>query len=204
MGMVCCSAMLLATTAVHAADEAPDVFVQRISNETLETIRADKSLRSGDVAKIMQWVDAKLMQHVDFRRMTASAVGPAWRSATPEQQQRLQQEFKTLLIRTYSGAISQVTDQNIVLKPLRAAPDDKEVLVRTEIRGKGEPIQMDYRLVRTPGEGSGWKIFNLNVLGIWLVDNYRTQFAKEINANGVDGLIKSLSDRNKSNAGRGN
>ena len=203
MGMVCCSALMMATT-LHAADEAPDVFVQRISNETLETIRADKSLRSGDVAKIMQWVDSKLMQHVDFRRMTASAVGPAWRTASPEQQQRLQQEFKTLLIRTYSGAISQVTDQNIVLKPLRAGADDKEVLVRTEIRGKGEPIQMDYRLARTPGEGAGWKIFNLNVLGIWLVDNYRTQFAREINANGVDGLIKSLSERNKSNAGKGN
>lgn len=203
LGIVCSSALMMASP-LHAADEAPDAFIQRISNETLETIRADKSLRSGDVVKIMQWVDAKLMQHVDFRRMTASAVGPAWRSATPEQQQRLQQEFKTLLIRTYSGAISQVTDQNIVLKPLRAAPDDKEVLVRTEIRGKGEAIQMDYRLARTPGEGSGWKIFNLNVLGIWLVDNYRAQFAREINANGVDGLIKSLSERNKSNAGKGN
>ena len=132
--------------------------------------------------------------------MTAASVGPGWRKATPEQQARLQDEFKTLLVRTYAGALSQVTDQSIVVKPLRAAAEDKDVLVRTEIRGRGDPIQLDYRLEKTPGEGAGWKIYNLNVLGVWLVETYRSQFAQEINAKGVDGLIEALVARNKANA----
>jgi phospholipid transport system substrate-binding protein len=188
------------STAVLAADEAPDVFVKRISNETLDAVRSDKSIKGGDINKIMQLVDNKLMQHVNFRRMTALATGPGWRKATPEQQERLQEEFKLLLIRTYSGALSQINEQTIEVKPLRGATDDKNLVVQTEVRGKGEPIQLDYRLEKTPGVGAGWKIFDLNVLGIWLVENYRSQFSKEINAGGVDGLIKSLSDRNKSNA----
>jgi phospholipid transport system substrate-binding protein len=183
-----------------AADEAPDAFVKRISNETLDAVRTDKSIKGGDINKIMQLVDSKLMQHVNFRRMTALATGPGWRKATPEQQDRLQEEFKLLLIRTYSGALSQINDQVIELKPLRGATDDKNLVVQTEVRGRAEPIQLDYRLEKTPGEGAGWKIFDLNVMGIWLVENYRSQFSKEINAGGVDGLIKSLSDRNKSNA----
>jgi len=185
---------------VLAADEAPDAFVKRISNETLDAVRSDKNIKGGDINKIMQLVDSKLMQHVNFRRMTALATGPGWRKATPEQQDRLQEEFKLLLIRTYSGALSQINDQVIEVKPLRGATDDKNLVVQTEVKGKGEPIQLDYRLEKTPGEGAGWKIFDLNVLGIWLVENYRSQFSKEINAGGVDGLIKSLSDRNKSNA----
>ena len=188
------------STAVLAADEAPDVFVKRISNETLDAVRSDKSIKGGDINKIMQLVDNKLMQHVNFRRMTALATGPGWRKATPEQQERLQEEFKLLLIRTYSGALSQINEQTIEVKPLRGATDDKNLVVQTEVRGKGEPIQLDYRLEKTPGVGAGWKIFDLNVLGIWLVENYRSQFSKEINAGGLDGLIKSLSDRNKSNA----
>jgi len=190
----------LGSAPVLAADEAPDAFVKRISNETLDAVRSDKNIKGGDINKIMQLVDTKLMQHVNFRRMTALATGPGWRKATPEQQERLQAEFKLLLIRTYSGALSQISDQSIELKPLRRAPDDKNLVVQTEVRGRGEPIQLDYRLEKTPGEGAGWKIFDLNVMGIWLVENYRSQFSKEINAGGVDGLIKSLSDRNKSNA----
>jgi phospholipid transport system substrate-binding protein len=190
----------LGSAAVLAADEAPDAFVKRISNETLDAVRSDKSIKGGDINKIMQLVDNKLMQHVNFRRMTALATGPGWRKATPEQQERLQAEFKLLLIRTYSGALSQISDQSIEVKPLRGATDDKNLVVQTEVRGRGEPIQLDYRLEKTPGEGAGWKIFDLNVMGIWLVENYRSQFSKEINAGGVDGLIKSLSDRNKSNA----
>jgi phospholipid transport system substrate-binding protein len=137
------------------------------------------------------------MPHLNFRRMTAAAVGPAWRQATPEQQGRLQEEFKALLIRTYAGAIAQVKDQTVQVKPMRGAADDNEVLVRSEIHGGPEPIQLDYRLEKTPGQGAGWKIYNLNVMGVWLVDTYRTQFAQEINARGVDGLIASLSQRNK-------
>jgi len=190
----------LSSAQVLAADEAPDAFVKRISNETLDAVRSDKNIKGGDINKIIQLVDNKLMQHVNFRRMTALATGPGWRKATPEQQDRLQEEFKLLLIRTYSGALSQINDQVIEVKPLRGASDDKNLVVQTEVKGRGEPIQLDYRLEKTPGEGAGWKIFDLNVLGIWLVENYRSQFSKEINAGGVDGLIKSLSDRNKSNA----
>ena len=192
--------LLASASLVMAADEAPDAFVKRISNETLDAVRSDKSIKAGDINKTMQLVDSKLMQHVNFRRMTALATGPGWRKATPEQQERLQEEFKLLLIRTYSGALSQINDQVIEVKPLRGASDEKNLVVQTEVKGKGDPIQLDYRLEKTPGEGAGWKIFDLNVLGIWLVENYRSQFSKEINAGGVDGLIKSLSDRNKSNA----
>jgi phospholipid transport system substrate-binding protein len=192
--------LLASASLVMAADEAPDAFVKRISNETLDAVRSDKSIKAGDINKTMQLVDSKLMQHVNFRRMTALATGPGWRKATPEQQERLQEEFKLLLIRTYSGALSQINDQVIDVKPLRGVTDDKNLVVQTEVKGKGDPIQLDYRLEKTPGEGAGWKIFDLNVLGIWLVENYRSQFSKEINAGGVDGLIKSLSDRNKSNA----
>ena len=183
-----------------AADEAPEVFVQRITNDTLNTIKADKALRNGDIAKIMQLVDTQLMPHVNFRRMTALATGPAWRKATTEQQKRLQEEFKILLVRTYSGALSQITDQVVVVKPMRAGQEDKNLVVNTEVRGKGDPIQLDYRLEKTPGQGSGWMIFDLNVLGVWLIENYRNQFTKEINAGGIDALIASLAARNKSNA----
>ena len=192
--------LAMGLSAAWANDEAPDAFVKRITNETLDAVRTDKSLKAGDINKIMQLVDTKLMQHVNFRRMTALATGPGWRKATPEQQERLQEEFKLLLIRTYSGALTQISDQTIEVKPLRGASDDKNLVVQTEVKGKGDPIQLDYRLEKTPGEGSGWKIFDLNVMGIWLVENYRSQFSKEINAGGMDGLIKSLSDRNKSNA----
>jgi len=185
--------------AVWAADETADVFVKRVSTEILDTIKADKSIRNGDLQKISILVDQRVMPHVNFQRMTASAVGPGWRQASPEQQKRLQDEFKALLVRTYAGALSQVSDQSIVVKPLRAAPDDKEVVVRTEVRGKGDPIQIDYRVEKAADAPSGWKIYNLNVMGIWLVDNYRSQFAQEVNAKGVDGLIASLSERNQAN-----
>jgi phospholipid transport system substrate-binding protein len=165
----------------------------------LDTIKADKSIKAGDVSKIMVLVDTKIMPNVNFQRMTASAVGPAWRQATPEQQQRLQEEFKKLLVRTYAGALDQVSDQSVVVRPFRGSPDDKEVLVRTEVRGSGDPVQLDYRLEKTPGEAGGWKIYNLNVLGVWLVDTYRSQFAQEINAKGIDGLISALAERNKRN-----
>ncbi len=183
-----------------ADDEAPDAFIKRVSVDVLDTIKADKAMRSGDIARIVTLVDTRIMPHVDFQRMTASAVGPGWRQATPEQQKRLQDEFKILLVRTYAGALSQVSDQVVVIKPLRASPDDKELVVRTEVRGGGDPIQLDYRLEKTPGQGSGWRIYNLNVLGVWLVETYKSQFAQEINAKGIDGLIESLATRNKTNS----
>jgi phospholipid transport system substrate-binding protein len=200
LGACLSAAAMTSMGAAWAADEAPEVFIKRITTETLDTIKADKALRSGDVNKLTQLVDDKLMQHVNFRRMTSLATGPAWRKATPEQQKRLQDEFKILLVRTYAGALSQVSDQVVVVKPLRAGQEDKNLVVNTEVRGKGDPIQLDYRLEKTPGEGSGWMIFDLNVLGVWLIENYRTQFTKEINAGGMDALIASLAARNKSNA----
>lgn len=182
-----------------AADEAPDALIKRLSDEVMASIKADKGLQSGETTRIMAFVDSKIMPHVDFHRMTAAAVGPSWRQASPEQQKRLQDEFKTLLVRTYSGALAQVNDQVISVKPLRAAPEDAEVVVRTEVRGRGDPIQLDYRMEKTP---TGWKIYNLNVLGVWLVETYRSQFAQEINTKGVDGLIATLTERNRSNAAR--
>lgn len=184
----------------HATDEAPDALVRRLSSEMLEAIRADRAVRAGDINRTMALVDARIMPSVNFQRMTASAVGPGWRRATPEQQKRLQDEFKTLLVRTYAGALAQVTDQSVFIKPFRASQDDPEVLVRTEVRGKGEPIQLDYRLEKTPGRGSGWLIYDLNVLGVWLVENYRGQFAREVNARGVDGLLQALAEKNRVNA----
>ena len=186
--------------AVHAADEAPDAMVQRLSTEVLDALRADKSIKAGDLDKVIALVDKTIMPNVNFRRLTAAAVGPGWRKASPEQQKRLQDEFKTLLVRTYAGALAQVSDQTINVKPLRASPEDKDVLVRTEVRGRGDPIQLDYWLEKTPGQGAGWKIYNLNVLGAWLVETYRSQFAREINAKGIDGLIDALAARNLSNA----
>ena len=191
----------LALPAVHAADEAPDVLIRRLSDDVLNTIRSDKTV-TGDLNKIMALVDSKIMPNVNFTRMTASAVGPAWRQATPEQQKRLQDEFKVLLVRTYSGALSQIEDETVSVKPLRAQPTDNDVVVRSEIRGRGDPIQLEYRLEKTPGQGAGWKIYDLNVLGVWLVQTYRSQFLQEINAKGVDGLIASLAERNRSNSAR--
>ena len=196
-------ALALGGAPALAAEEAPEALIKRLSAEVLDGIRLDASIRSGDVSKIVLLVDRKIMPNVDFERMTASAIGPQWRQATPEQQKRLQEEFKTLLVRTYAGALAQVSDQTIVVKPLRAAADDKEVVVRTEVRGRGDPIQLDYRLEKTPGVGSGWQIYNLNVLGVWLVETYRSQFAQEISSKGLDGLITVLRDRNKSNASKG-
>ena len=186
--------------AAHAADEAPDVMMKRLSDEVLATIRSDKSVQSGDINRIMTVVDSKIMPNVNFQRMTASAVGPAWRQATPEQKKRLQDEFKLLLVRTYSGALSQISEETVTVKPLRAQPTDTDVVVRSEIRGRGDPIQLEYRLEKTPGEGTGWKIYNLNVLGVWLVETYRSQFTQEVNAKGIDGLIASIAERNKANA----
>jgi len=186
-------------TPLYAADEAPDAMIERLTRDALDAIEKDASVQAGDVVKIMQLVDEKLMPNLNFQRMTASAVGPGWRQATPEQRKRLEAEFKTLLVRTYAGAMTQAKNLTFTVKPLRYTPEDNEVVVRTLIKGRGDPAQLDYRLEKTPGVGTGWKIFNLNVLGVWLVDTYRSQFAQVINAKGVDGLISTLAERNKVN-----
>lgn len=195
------NAAVAAVAASQGAQEAPDALVQRIANDAFDTVKADAAVRAGDVQRILALVDTKIMPHVNFTRMTASAVGRSWRTATPEQKKRLQDEFKTLLVHTYSGALGQVKDQTLHFKPMRSSPADTEVVVRSEVRGRGDPIQLDYRVEKTP---NGWKIYDLNVLGVWLVQTYRTQFAQEINAKGVDGLIAALAERNRSNAANDN
>ncbi len=192
-------AMLAVAPLTHAADETPDALIKRLSEEVMASIKSDQAMKGGEITRIMSLVDSKIMPNVDFQRMTAAAVGPAWRQTTPEQKKRLQDEFKVLLVRTYAGALEQVNDQVISVKPQRAGASDTEVVVRTEVRGRGDPIQLDYRMEKTPG---GWKIYNLNVLGVWLVETYRSQFAQEINTKGVDGLIATLAERNRSNAAK--
>ena len=186
--------MAVGSVAAHAQAKAPDALIKEVSTDVLDAVKADKSIKQGDVGKVVALVDAKVMPHVNFQRMTASAVGRYWRQATPEQQKRLQDEFKILLVRTYSGALAQVQDQTVELKPMRAAAGDKEVVVRTEIRGRGDPVQLDYRL---ENNGTDWKVYDINVLGVWLVENYRNSFAQEIGASGIDGLIGKLAERNK-------
>jgi len=188
------AALAFTLPVARAATEPPDEMIRRLSNDVLANIKADKDVQSGDVRKIVAFVDSKIMPNVNFVRMTASAVGRSWRQATPEQKLRLQDEFKQLLVRTYAGALSQVKDQTVSVKPLRASPGDAEVIVRTEVLGRGDPIQLDYRMEKTD---AGWKIYDLNVLGVWMVETYRTQFAQEITARGIEGLITTLAQRNK-------
>lgn len=188
----------LAATALMSfahAQEAPDALVKRICQDVLDTAKADKDIQNGNQKRVLDLVEAKIIPYVDFQSMTSRAAGRAWRDATPEQQKQVTNEFRTLLIYTYSGAISQIKDQKLDFKPLRADPADTEVEVRSEvIRTRGDPIQLNYRLAKN---GNTWKIFDVNVLGAWLVETYKGNFAAEINKGGMDGLITALQDRNK-------
>lgn len=200
IGSVFLAAMSGQLVAAHAQQEAADAFIKRLSSEILGSIKADSSSQAGNVAALTQLVDTKLMPSVNFKRMTASAVGPTWRQMSAEQQTRLQNEFKILLIRTYAGALAVAKDVTMTVKPLRAATDDKEVIVKSEVKGRGDPIQIDYRVEKVSEDEGGWKIFNLNIMGVWLVETYRSQFVQVINDKGVDGLIAALAERSKSAA----
>ncbi len=188
-------AFALAAPTLHAEAQTADAFVKQVSTDVMDALKADKAIQAGDVGRIRGLVDAKVMPFVNFQRMTASSVGPQWRSATPDQQKRMLVEFQTLMVNTYSGALSQVKDQSVVVKPLRAGADAGEVVVRTEVRGKGDPIQLDYRLEKA---GDGWKIYDVNVGGFWLVEAYKGQFAKDLSAGGLDALIGRLTEKNRS------
>lgn len=196
------AAVLLLLLAVLAPARAqtpttPDEMIRTLSTQVLERIRSDKDLADGDLKRLSGFVDEAIMPHVNFERMTALAVGRGWRQATPEQQKQLMTEFRALLLRTYAGALQQVKDQQVRVKPLRAGADDAEVVVRSEIvMQRGDPVQLDYRMEKS-AQGYGWRIYDLNVLGVWLVETYRNQFAQEINARGIDGLIRSLAERNR-------
>ena len=201
IGWLAATLLSFAALGAHAQAKAPEALIKEVSTDVLDAVKADKTIRAGDLSKVIALVDQKVLPYVNFQRMTAAAVGRYWRQATPEQQKRLQDEFKLLLVRTYSGALSQVSpEQKVELKPMRASPSDQEVVVRTEIRGKGDPIQLDYRLEKA---ADSWKIYDVNVLGVWLVENYRNSFAQEIGANGIDGLIAKLAERNKAAAAGG-
>lgn len=202
------SRLLMATAAAAAAlsapawaETAPDALVRQISIEVIDAAKADKAIQAGDMSRIVALVDTKVMPSVNFEVATRSAVGPQWRTATPEQRGKLQAEFKTLLLRLYAGALTQVKDQTVEVTKTLPVTGSTQVVVQTEVRGKGEPIKLDYRLDKA-GEGAAaaWKIIDVNVGGIWLVQNYRSQFAGEITKGGIDGLIKTLVERNKAAA----
>jgi phospholipid transport system substrate-binding protein len=178
------------------AQEAPDALIKRISQEVLESAKTDKDIQAGNQKRVLDLVETTVLPHVDFQRMTALAAGRFWRQASPEQQKQLVNEFRALLVYTYSGAISQVKDQKLEFKPMRADPADTEVEVRSQVLQPcgGDPIQLNYRLEKLP---TGWKIYDVNVLGAWLVETYKGNFAAEISKGGIDGLIKTLSDKNK-------
>jgi len=187
---------LLAFTASQAqAQTGADALVRQISVDVIDTAKTDKAVQGGDLGRIQTLVENKVMPHVNFEVVTRSAVGPQWRSATPEQRGKLQTEFKTLLIRVYAGAISQLRDQTVEITKTLPVSGSKQVVVQTEVRGKGEPIKLDYRLDQ-PADGS-WKIIDVNVGDLWLVQNYRSQFAQELGKGGIDGLIATLVERNK-------
>ncbi|MFT4190465.1 MAG: ABC transporter substrate-binding protein [Comamonas sp.] len=186
------STLLLAPAAQAQTVEAPDVLVQRLSSELLDSIRNDPTLKSGDATRVMAVVNDKVMPHVNFARMTASTIGPAWRNATPQQRQQLQDAFKNLLVRTYAGALKQVGNQTLLVRPLRAGAGDTEVIVNSELQGgQAGPVQLDYRMQKING---GWKVYDINVMGVWMADSYRSQFAQVVNTSGIDGLIKQLNE----------
>ena len=190
--------LLLAAGAALAQTPAPDALIRQVSTEVLDVARTDRAIQAGDISKVSALVESKVMPHVDFEVITRSAVGPQWRGATPEQRTRLQAEFKLLLIRVYSGALAELKDQTVHITRTQPVQGSTQVIVQSEVRGKGEPIKLDYRLDRRGAAGAeAWKIIDVNVAGLWLVQNYRTQFAQELSRGGIDGLITALAERNK-------
>jgi len=187
-------ALAFAASVPARAEIAPDELIRQVSVEVIDSVKADKAIQAGDVGRIVALVDAKVMPLVNFQLMTKNAVGRRWNDASPDQQKRLQDEFKTLLVRSYSGALTQVKNQTVEIKPPTLKLSDSEVEVRTLVVGGSEPLQLAYRLEKSSGT---WKIYNVNVLGSWLVDNYRTVFNQQISSGGIDGLIAFLAERNK-------
>jgi phospholipid transport system substrate-binding protein len=196
------AALVLGTTvSIAQAETAPDAFVMTLSTEVIDAVKSDKAIQAGDVSKIRTLVDNKVLPNVNLQRMVIKSVGQPWRSATPEQQKRLTEEFKTYLINTYAGALTQVRDPTVKLRPVRAASNANEVVIGTDVVNKGEPIQLDYRLEKA---GDAWKIYDFNVLGLWATDSFRSQFAKDLSGGGVDALIARLSEKNKQISGSKN
>lgn len=190
----------LASAGQALAQEAPDVLVKRITREVMDTAKTDKEIKAGNRQHIQMLIETRILPHVDFRRTTAMAVGRYWREATPQQQQQLTDEFRALLTYTYAGALSQIGDQKLEFKPLRADAADTDVEVRFQVRQPrgGDPIQVSYRLYKSP---DGWKVYDVNLLGAWLIETYKGSFSAEIGKGGIDGLIRTLSEKNRKLAG---
>lgn len=193
LGLTLCAAQGLAL-----AEVAPDAFMMQLATEVIDSVKSDKAIQAGDVARIRTLVDNKIVPNVNLQRMVVKSVGPQWRTASPEQQKRLTEEFKTYLINTYAGALTQVKDQGVKLRPMRPSTNPNEVVVGTDVVGKGEPLQLDYRLEKA---GDAWKIFDFNVLGLWATDSFRSQFSRDLSAGGIDALIDRLAEKNKTIAG---
>jgi len=181
--------------AAFANNIAPDALVKGVTDDVIAIVRQDKAIQSGDTRKAVDLVETKVLPYFDFAHMTRLAVGKDWRQANPEQKAALTHEFKTLLVRTYSNALTQYRNQVIDFKPLKAKPEDTDVIVRTEVRQAGaKPVQIDYALDK---QADGWKVYDVMVAGVSLVTNYRDSFGQEVRTGGIDGLIKSLKDKNK-------
>ncbi|MFJ5380388.1 phospholipid-binding protein MlaC [Cupriavidus sp. CER94] len=183
-----------AAHAQQADASTPDGLVKAVVNDVMSTVQSDKDMQAGNIGKITQLVEQKILPHANFTRTTQIAMGRNWSKATPEQQKVITDEFKTLLIRTYAGAIAQIRDQKVQFRPYRGTADDTDATIRTQVINKGEPIQMDYRLEKT---AEGWKVYDINVLGAWLTEAYKGSFNTIANQQGVDGVIKTLQDRNR-------
>ena len=184
-------------SAAHAQtidSSAPDILVKTVTQQVIDAVRNDKSIQQGDLSHITKLVNEKILPYTDIRRTTQLAMGRNWRTATPEQQNAVVDQFKTLLIYTYSGALAQVKNQEIQYKPFRMSPDDTDVAVRSVVMNNGSPMELDYRLYKTP---DGWRVYDINVLGAWLIQAYQQQFNEQIQQHGVDGLIQFLTQRNQ-------
>ena len=177
----------------------PDGLIKIIVADVMSLVKSDPEIQRGNIPRVVELVEKKIVPYTDMRRTTQLAMGRNWSKATPEQQSQLIIEFKNLLIRTYSGALSQLRDQTVQYKPLRSSPSDTDVIVRTVVIGKSDPIPLDYRLEKT---NEGWRVYDINIMGAWLIEAYRNQFANQISQNGIDGLIKFLQERNAMLAGK--
>lgn len=192
--LLAAAAMLLSLQAVHADDLPPDQLVKSVTEEVLQIVRTDKDIQAGNVKKVNALIETKVLPHFDFTRMTQLAMGREWRNASPAQQQSLTNEFRTLLVRTYSTSLTQYRNQTIDYKPFTGKPDDTDVTVKTLVNQTGgKPIPLDYSLEKI---ASGWKVYDIQVAGISLVTNYRDSFASEVRNSGIDGLIKALQTKN--------
>jgi phospholipid transport system substrate-binding protein len=191
-------AMLLAFCGAASAQSVdssnPDALIKTVTQQVLDQIKSDNKIQSGDINEITNLVNEKILPYTDFTRTTRLVMGRNWNSATPEQQKQIVEQFKMLLIRTYSGALAQVRNQTIQYKPFRASPDDTDVVVRSVVMNNGQPVELDYRLYKT---AQGWRVYDINVLGAWLIQAYQQQFNEQIQQHGVNGLVQFLTQRNQ-------